>query len=215
MLSTNSMKEALKMTSPRPSDESVIVTSTAPSSSWPAAPTPLSSRLPALLGIVGGALGIAGYFLPWYFNGTSGAPDTPAYNVTYSGWNVINQYLTGAPLPGTPPSGQPIPTLPYFALLIGVPLLTAVVALVIAGMGVLRRGMGPVLAGLLATAGIMGLLGGGTSSGLSILTIAGGAGSTSPPPSTVGMGLVVVQLGYFGILAGGIVGVIQARRATA
>lgn len=68
------------------------------------APVALNPATPAIFGIVGGALGIIGFFLPWETYSASGAQGVAPHTVTYSLWDVTNHALTGASLPGTAPT---------------------------------------------------------------------------------------------------------------
>ena len=178
------------------------------------APVGVNPATPAIFGIVGGALGIIGFFLPLGAYGTGGAQGVTPHTFTYSLWDLTNHYLTGANLLGTTPTGQPTSTAPFAALLLALPAVLALVALVAGGVGVIR-GLGPVLASLIGAAGLMGVFNGGSA----FLTpsmlngaLNGGTGGTSSPAA---LGLLVLQVGFFVILVGGIMAVAQSRRADA
>jgi hypothetical protein len=178
------------------------------------APVALNPATPAIFGIVGGALGIIGFFLPWETYSASGAQGVAPHTVTYSFWDVTNHALTGASLPGTAPTGQPTNIAPYLGLLLALPAVLALVALVAGGVGVIR-GLGPVLASLIGAAGLMGMINGGSAlltPSLVILSLTVGPSRTSSPAA---FGLLVLQVGFFVILVGGIMAVAQARRAGA
>ena len=174
------------------------------------APVRVNPATPAIFGIVGGALGVSGFFLPWEANGTGGAQGVTPHTVTYSFWDLTNHYLTGANLPGVTATGQPTNTAPYVAALLALPAVLALVALVAGGVGVIR-GPGPVLASLIGAAGLMGVLNGGSS----LLTPSVLIGAERGGASASGFGLIVMQVGFFVILVGGITAVAQARRADA
>jgi hypothetical protein len=149
---------------------------------------------------------IGGYFLSW-IPASNPPPGTTLY---ISEWNDVNYYLTGASLPGGTPSAQQTSTAPFVALLLALPVLLALVAIVAAGIGLLR-GLGPVLASLIAAAGVMGILSSGVTGGLNILVLARGSANGT---SLLGLGLAVTQVGLFAMLAGGFMAALQVRRAT-
>jgi hypothetical protein len=173
----------------------------------------MASRVAAIFALVGGALGVAGFFLPWYSTSVGSAQNGPPTVVTYSAWNFMNYFLTGANLPGATSSGQNPGAEPYLALTLALPAIMALVALVVGGIGLLR-GLGTVLGGLLVAAGITSVLGGGSSLSSFILLFAIAA-ARGPASSTNGMGTFAMQLGFFAILAGGIMAIAQARRGSA
>jgi hypothetical protein len=176
------------------------------------APVAGNPATPAVFGIVGGALGVIGFFLPMEAYRTIGAQGV-IHTVTYSFWNLTNHFLTGTNLPGVTATGQPTSTAPYVAALLALPAVLALVALVAGGVGVIR-GLGPVRASLISAAGLMGVLNGGASLLTSSQLIAAEGGFPAGA-SAFGFGLLVMQVGFFVILVGGITAVAQARRAGA
>jgi hypothetical protein len=183
----------------------------------PNPPVAVYRATPAIFAMVGGALGITGFFLPSEAYRVGVAPEGTPHTVTSSLWDVTSHYLTGATLPGFTSTGQPTSAAPYLALLLAMPAALALVALVAGGVGVMR-GLGPVLASLIGAAGLMGALNGGsavlTPSELVVLGNGGTAGVSSP----TAFGLLVMQIGFFVILVGGIMGIMavaHARRAGA
>ena len=171
-----------------------------------AAPTPkMMSRGPAILGVVGGALAIIGFFLPWLGTtiNASGDPSNSGsvpHTITISGWDIVNQLLTGTSLTGIP-SDHTSTAIPY-ALLAAIPLLMATVAMICAASGFWRK-PNAVLIGIYTAAAIMGLLNiisgysGLYISALALAAVTGGA-------AYVGIGLDMLYLGYFAIVAGGV-----------
>jgi hypothetical protein len=86
------------------------------------------------------------------------------------------------------------------------------VALVAGGVGV-TRGLGPALASLIGAAGLMGVVNGEgvfLTPSLVIIAMNAGTGGASSP---VGFGLLVMQVGFFVILVGGIMGVMAVAHA--
>jgi hypothetical protein len=168
--------------------------------------------------MVGGALGIIGFFLPLRAYRVSGGPPWTPHTVTYSLWDLTNYYLTGANLPGAAPAGQPTSAAPYVGLLFALPAVLALLALVAGGVGVIH-GLGSVLASLIGAAGLVGALNGGspllTPTALTVTLFGGPVDASSPAP----VGLLVMQVGFFVILVGGIMAVMaviavaQADRA--
>jgi hypothetical protein len=183
----------------------------------PNALTAVKPATPAIFAIVGGALGIIGFFLPWEAYRIGVAPEGTPHTVTSSLWDVTNHYLTGANLPGAAPTSQPTSAAPFLALLLALPAVLALVALVAGGVGVIR-GLGPVLTGLIGAAGLMGALNGGSALLTPSELIVAGNGGTAGVSSPTAFGLLVMQVGFFVILVGGIMGIMavaQARRARA
>ena len=179
----------------------------------PNPPMAVNRATPAIFAMVGGALGILGFFLPWETYGASGAQGVTPHPVTYSLWDVTQHALTGARLPGTAPTGQPTHTALYLGLLLALPAALALVALVAGGVGVIR-GLGPVLASLIGAAGLMGVLNGGSAlltPSLVILSLTVGPSSTSSPTA---FGLLVLQVGFVVILVGGIMAEMAVAQAS-
>jgi hypothetical protein len=180
------------------------------------APAPVAGNpaTPAIFAIVGGALGVIGFFLPFGATSTGGSQGVTPHTVTYSFWDLTNHYLTGANLSGVTATGQPTSTAPYVAALLALPAVLALVALVAGGVGVLR-GLEPVQASVMGAAGLMGVLnGGGSFLTISVLLAPQSVGTGGT--SAAGFGLIVMQVGFFVILVGGITAVAQqARRAGA
>jgi hypothetical protein len=197
--------------SPPPREEVSMMTTPQPANA-PNAPVAVKPATPAIFAIVGGALGIIGFFLPWEAYTTSSAQGATPHTVTYSFWDITNHSLTGANLPGTPPTGQPTSNAPYLALVIALPAVLALVALVAGGVAVMR-GLGPVLSSLIGAAGLMGVVNGeGVFLTPSLVIIAMNAG-TSGASSPAAFGVLVMQVGFFVILVGGIMGVMAVARA--
>jgi hypothetical protein len=98
--------------------------------------------------MVGGALGIIGFFLPLRAYRVCGVQGGPPHIVTYSWWDLTKYYLTGANLPGAAPAGQPTSAAPYVGLVFALPAVLALVALVAGGVGAIH-GLGSVLASLI------------------------------------------------------------------
>jgi hypothetical protein len=196
------------MATPQPSDAPEAVPP-AP----PAASASRSARVPAIVGMVGGALGIMGFFLPWYASTTGGSVGVSPQTALYSGWDVTNHYLTGANLPGVTQTSQPTSSAPYLAFMVALPAVMALVALVASGVGVLR-GLGAVLASLIGAAGLMGVLS-GESFLFTLAILSSPSNSGTGGTSNAGLGVDVMQVGLFAILAGGFMAVAQARHTGA
>jgi hypothetical protein len=97
-------------------------------------------------------------------------------------------------------------------LLLALPAALALVALVSGGVGVIR-GLGPVLASLIGAAGLMGALFGGSAllaPSTVIVRLDVGTGGASTPTA---FGLLVMQVGFFVILVGGIMGIMAVAQA--
>jgi hypothetical protein len=156
---------------------------------------PSQRSVPLLSGVIGGLLAAIGFFLPWYVATTGRiAP------VTVSGWDIVNRYLTGR-LIGAPAQAPTVSTdLPY-AILGAMPLLVAVVAIIFSGLVFFSKGS-PYQSGIIIAAGIVGLL--STNYSSSTPTLTGAALNLGNLPGNTGLGLVLMFVGYFGVIAGGL-----------
>jgi hypothetical protein len=70
------------------------------------APLAVKPATPAILGTVGGALGIIGFFLPWRAYGAGIPQGVEPHTDMYSFWDLTIHYIAGANLPGSTPTGQ-------------------------------------------------------------------------------------------------------------
>jgi hypothetical protein len=167
-----------------------------------------------IFGIVGAVLAIAGYFLPWTIqaSGDISSSGSPVSFPMVSGWDILTQWLNGSAVTDGQSAGQGTPLF-GIALVAALPLLLAVVALVICAIALVRR-PGPVLIGLFVSAGLFGLLTTFSINPNTFIAVAlvprGGPFDASP---WLGTGIAALYLGYFGILAGGLIAALSQRQA--
>jgi hypothetical protein len=155
-------------------------------------------RILTSFSISGGILVIVGFFLPWYAVATSNGLAVEHYS-TVSGWDQLYIHLTGTPLISDQAKG--IPVFGY-ALIQAFPLWLAIVAIVV-GIVALRTKVTPFLIGLSATAGVFGAL--GLPQNSMVVSYAINQTAALPGyPGTAGIGIVLLTLGFFGIIVGSI-----------
>ena len=185
-----------------------------------ATPQPVApARMGTIFGIVGAVLAIAGFFLPWTLQATPDPARTPGSSVPYtmvSGWDIASEWLHGLSYifavqgQTTKPEGPPLYT---FTLIFALPLILAVVVLVVCAIALKRR-PGPVLSGLFVSAAILGLLGVLIDRPTGFIDVSITNADTLPNASSwVGIGIIALYLGYFGIVAGGVMMALSQRQA--
>src|SRR6185437_3815852 len=133
----------------------------------------------ALFGLIGGALAVIGFFLPWYASSKE----------TISGWDFVSIYLLGK-ASFAPAGTSSAPTALPLAFLYALPLLLALVALVTGIIGLSAKNS-PIFSGLYGATGVVGL------SNYQMSSIGGRFAFSANYPGTTGLGLLLLDLGYF------------------
>jgi hypothetical protein len=198
------------MSSPLESSAAAAAPPTSRATSAPSSP----ARSAATLSVVGALLAIAGFFLPWegaYRNSVQPA-QSPSL-IPVSGWDIVTRLAFGIVVPSQ--SNTPISSVPY-AVMAATPLLMALVALAI-GLITFIRGPGSVLSGLYTAAALMGLLFLMYDVPAFLFLNLGEPVIQEMPKDAplTGIGINLLQLGFFLLLAGGVAGAIQQSRQAA
>jgi hypothetical protein len=173
------------------------------------------SRGVAAASLIGGALTVGGFFLPWFVIQV-GQANGSLQTTTVSGWDICNHWLTGQAIRAATDGTSTSPTSPtslWYAIVAGFPLLMGVVALAIGVTG-FRRRLPPRLAGLTVSAGIMGALTMMNMGGQYVVAAAtvGSLGSNPSDMSLVGSGLALVYVGIFAMIAAGLASILRPAR---
>jgi hypothetical protein len=164
------------------------------------------SRIPALLGAIGGALVAIAYFLPW----TSGFDNPGASDakvVVRSAWDTIYQLATGAlPYNGQNHLTDTTPVYPFEAFLFGAPLVMGVVMLALGIWGLFQR-PGAFRQGMFLAAALLAVISSQTQVNVELLVIATSSSSTPENvanQSLVGLGQTVLYVGLLVAATAGI-----------
>ena len=182
------------------------------SSATPMAPAaqPASARAAALVSLAGGVVALVAFFLPWFPQSAPTArPNAPATVISLTGWDIITNWAThGGPAATAASSAVRAGSLP-FALVVAIPLLMALVAAAIGAISLVRR-TDALAHGLYAGAAVVGLLTTFNVLPSFFLTLVNvGPVLTSTDTPLAGIGLDLLYLGYFGIVAGGVASILR------
>jgi hypothetical protein len=171
------------------------------------------ARGPAIVNTLGGALAAAGFFLPWVVTAQFQPSSGTIQATVVTGWDLVMRWLTGTVPQPTGAHVNGLTSIPY-ALLAGMPLVMAVIAVAVGASAIFRR-PGPLLSGLYIAAGIMGVLSAFNSFPLYALTLGGAIGQAGPGTELSGLGIVVTYAGFFGVIVGGVASALTRSRPAA
>ena len=176
-----------------------------------AATQPASARAVALVSLAGGVVAIVAFFLPWFLQSAPTArPNAPTAVISLSGWDIIINWATNGTSNHIEGGNLSRPGSLPFALLVAIPLLMALVAAAIGAISLVRR-PDALAHGLYAGAAIIGLLTAFNILPTFFLTlVSSGVALTSRDAPLAGIGLDLLYLGYFGIVAGGVAGILRS-----